>query len=483
MSRVLLPRVARYASLLARLGLLLVVGASSTALAAEPQPVAIIPAVSALQVGKSLALWAPDLRSVLGHDAAGKRLWRLATGDQGGLRDLAVLADNLLVYAGTEAILVAPDTGKVKGRRANVVLGSPGGPRGCRISEHDGACALECECSFEIVSCETLASLGEPARLPHFEEADADGKPGSHCAMFSGGLVGRSGDAIITSFPAATDKPFFSVPEITIARHAKTGAELWRSADLGFFDEELSGVASDGTCYAGSRAGSLTVFDCQRATVLWKRTIAPVEGGAPQVEATAHGILVRDGTRVALLDTRSGRPSWQFEVPATSIVLLAGMPPSATSDRVRVLGKAIKGARILNVTDGKTLGDVVFPPGTERWPRRLGELGWVVVAGKRIEAFDAAGMSLGGLGSSASYRDFVVGSGANIAAWDANAIALSTLTKLDPLVSINGSGLRVVAYEGALGPGRLAVFADGKGPWDPKKPESFGELRCYRLGR
>jgi len=469
--------------------LLLVLAASPRALAAEPRPIAVIPAQSAIQAGKTLVLWAPDLRSVLGYDAAGKRLWRLATGDQGGLRDLAVIGGNVVVYTGTEAILVAPDSGKVRGRRANVELGSPGGPRGCRVNEHDGACALECECSFEIVACDSLASLGEPARLPHFEERDADGTPGSRCAMFSGGLIGRSGDAIITSFPAATDKPFFSVPEITIARHAHTGAELWRSTELGFFDEQMSGVAdagtNGGTCYAASRAGSLTVFDCQRATVLWKRTIASVEGGEPQIEATPQGIFVRDGTRVALLDTRSGRPSWQFEVPATSIVLLAGMSTHASSDRVvgKAVGKAIKGARILNVTDGKMLGDVVFPPGTERWPRTIADLGWVVVGGKRIEAFDAAGMSLGGLGSSASYRDFMVGSGANIAAWDSNAISLANVTTLTRPVSINGSGLRVVAYEGVLGAGRLAVFADGQGLWDPKKPESFGELRLFRLGR
>jgi len=464
--------------------------------AAEPRPIAVVPAMSAVQAGRSLALWAPDLRSVLGYDASGKRLWRLATGDQGGQRDLDVLGANVLVYAGTEAILIAPETGKVRGRRADVVLGTPGGKRGCRIREHEGACALACECSFEVIACDTLATLGEPARLPRFEESDADGTPHSRCPMFSGAVLGRSGDALITSFPAATDKPFFSVPEITIARHARTGAELWRSSEIGFFDEELSGVASDGTCYAGSRAGSLTVFDCQRKTVLWKRPITAVPGGELQVEAKPHGIVVRDGTRVALLDTRSGRPSWQVEVPTTSIVLLGELtPPYGGVVIDRRFGKAIKGARLLKVNDGTTLGEITFGNETDRWPRRfgVGVEGWIVLAGKRIEAYDAAGKSLGGLGSSASFSDYVIGSGPNIAAWDNNAIALATLpaTKaLSPGSAIlakaqdilNGSGLRVVAYEGALGPGHLAVMVDGQGPWDPKKPDSFGELRVYRLG-
>ena len=62
-------------------------------------------------VGATLALYTPDLRSVIGLDRDANRRWRVATGDQGGLRDLAVLGDRLLVYAGREALLVAPDSG------------------------------------------------------------------------------------------------------------------------------------------------------------------------------------------------------------------------------------------------------------------------------------------------------------------------------------------------------------------------------------
>lgn len=456
--------------------------ASTSSHAAEPRPSAVIPAMSAVQAGRSLALWAPDLRSVLGYDASGKRLWRLATGDQGGLRDLDVLGANVLVYAGTEAILLAPETGKVRGRRDGVTLGSPGGPRGCRISEHEGACTLECECLFEVIACDTLASLGEPARLPHFEERDEDGTPHSRCPMFSGAVIGRAGDAIITSFPAATDKPFFSVPEITIARHATTGAELWRSAELGFFDEGLSGVASDGICYAGSRAGSLTVFDCQRGTPLWRRTITAAKGGEPQVEVTSAGIVVRDGARAALLDARTGKQSWEVELPAASLMLLAGGAPAPIGTIDRRFGKAIKGARILDASDGTTLGEIAFAAGTDRFPRRC-DSGWIVIGGKRIEAYNGAGRSLGGLGSSASFSDYVIGTGPHLAAWDKNAITVATLGAAPSDDLVNGSGLNVVAYEGALGPGHLAVMVDGKGPWDPKKPESFGELRLYRLAR
>jgi len=451
-----------------------------------PSAIAIIPAMDALQVGSTLALWAPDLRSVLGHDAAGKRLWRLATGDQGGLRELDTLQGNLLIYAGAEAILVAPADGKVLGRVPEVRLGAPGGPVGCRIREAEGACALACECRFQPLSCGDLSPLGPAATLPRFETRGPDGEPDLRCPMFSGAVLGRSGDAVITAYPGNTDQPFFGVPEVVIARHAKTGAELWRSAELGFFEPDLSGVAGDDTCYAASRAGRLIVFDCHRATVRWHRSFTVPKGGEPQVEPAASGLLVRDGGRALLLDLRSGEARWSVEVPGDRIVLVPN-PRDATPER-RV-ARSVRGARVIDPTSGARLADLGFPDGTDRWPRPFGQ-GWIVLGERRVEAFDARGRSLGGLGSSHRYGGLVVGSGDRVAVWDAHALTVAPIGSTGstgspgatgPTVALEAPDQRVVGYEGALGVGALAVLKDGRGPWEPKDPDSFGELRLYRF--
>lgn len=134
----------RYAIALAAIAL---IGASARA----ESPRAILPAMAAVEAGSTVAFLAPDLRSVLAVDAEGKRRWRVPIGDQ-GIRYFDRLGRHVLVYAGTEALLVAADSGKVLGRRAGVTLGTPGGPRGCRLREEEGVCALDCECSFEVVA-------------------------------------------------------------------------------------------------------------------------------------------------------------------------------------------------------------------------------------------------------------------------------------------------------------------------------------------
>lgn len=442
-----------------------------------PSTIAIIPAMDALQVGDTLALWAPDLRSVLGHDAAGQRRWRLATGDQGGLRELDTLEGNLLVYAGAEAILVAPSDGKVLGRIGEVHLGAPGGPIGCRIRARQGACALACECRFQPISCADLSPLGPPAVLPRFETRGPDGAPSLACPTFSGAVLGRSGDAVITAFPTETDKPFFGVPEVAIARHAATGAELWRSSELGFFDPALSGVTSDGTCYAASRAGRLIVFDCQRATVRWQRSFTVPKGGEPQVEASASGLIVRDGARVHLLDLGSGAPRWSVEVPSDRLVLVAS---ASGTNAARRIAKSVRGARVIDPSSGASVADLSFPDGTDRWPRPFAE-GWIVLGEKRVEVFDGRGRSRGGLGSANRYSGLVVGSEERVAVWDARGLTVATIGTSRPARVLDGAGQRVIGLEGALGLGILAVLKDGRGLWDPKDPESFGELRLYRL--
>lgn len=445
------------------------------AIARADEPRAVLPAMVAIEAGPVVVYMPPDLRSVLAVDADGKRRWRVPIGDQGGIRDLDRLGPHVVAYAGTEALLLAADSGKILGRRPNVVLGTPGGARGCRVREEEGACAIDCECRFEVVSCDDLHALGAPALLPSFEE-EVDGQRESHCPIFSGALVGRAGELVITRFPSATDKPFFAVPEVTLARDAHSGREVWRSSALGFFDAALSGVGRDGVCYAGERAGSVVVFDCQRGSVLWRRA-ATGRGAEPQVEASERGLFVRDGTRATLLGWRDGQPLWEVSVPVDRLVLLEPQAPDTGVDRR--FGKAVGGARWLSLADGRTLGDVAFLPGADRWPRR-GPAGWVGLAGARLEAWDPSGKSLGGFGTSASFADFVIGDGARVAAWDRHAVTLADLGADRPLATLDGPA-RVIAFDGAFGHGRVALLIDGKGPWKADDAATFGELRLYRV--
>ncbi len=467
--------------------------------AEEPRPLRIVPAMQAIQLGATTALWAPDLRSILGHDREGQRLWRVATGDPGGPRDLARLGDNLLAEAGGEALLIAPGDGRVLGRRSIIAPVAARAapttsdlpvPEPCRVTAHGGACALRCPCSFEVVRCDDLSPLGPAARLPAVDPMSLTHVGASRCPSFSGALLGRAEDVVITSFPdtpATAGKPFFGVSEIVVARDARTGEERWRSSEPGFFDEALAGVAADGVCYAGSRAGTLTVFDCQRATVLWRRPLARARGSALQIEVVGDGLLVRDGVSVGLFDPRTGHARWQVDLPPDRLALLAGSAgPADGGAPERSLPSAIRSARILRLDDGARLGEIVLPTGTERWPRRFadpagGTSGWIVMSPKRVEAYDERGQLLGGVGSSHTLTDYVAGDAADVAVWDPLALTVATLTSTRPATAWNLAPARVIAFEGALGPGGLVVLVDGRGPWDPKDPTTFGEARFYRI--
>lgn len=465
--------------------------------AAPPEPIAIVPAMSALEVQGVFVAWAPDLRAVLGLDARGARLWRVATGDQGGVRDLDVLGDNLVVYAGTEVLLIAPTSGAILGRRGDVVLGVPGGPEGCRLREEEGACALACECRFELVSCTDLKPIGPPAMLPRVELADpfeAVGVRTSSCASFSRGVLGKAGELVVSALPVAGEKAVFSVSEAVVARHAKTGAEAWRRAGHGPFDPTLSGVHGD-VCYTSSRGGPLTVFDCQRGEVLWTRKLALPKGAEPQVDRVGEGLMVRDGARVLALELRSGRVRWEAAVPADRIALALGVAPRPVASFQarpvdRRLAKPLRGALVLDPETGAKKAELDFPEGVTRWPRTLGT-GWLVLGRSALAAFAANGSALGSLPVS-DVRELLV-SGADVVfaegratskaskgtkrkagvirLWSPPQASAEVLDEADQLVAVSRGP------DGAL---VVATVLSGRGAWDPKEPTTFGELRLFR---
>jgi len=458
---------------------------------------AIQPAQQAVSVGSIVAAWSPDLRSILGFDLTGKRLWRLPTGDQGGLRDLEVYSEHILAYAGTEALVLAPKSGKVLGRRANVALLGPGDASTdwCRIDSRDGVCALRCACSFELVDCDTLATVGPRVQLSRFEELDPDGTRTSHCPFISGALLGRSGDALVASFPVKTDKPFFGVPEEVIAVSAATGDVLWRSPDLGRFDPELSGVGSDGkTCFAGSRAGSLIVFDCQRASPKWRRTISILKGIEAQVGAVPsnpsnpsgpHSLLVRDGPKVLALELGSGELLWSRALSPKSVALTDPPPVSESSHRFALTrDRKVEAVTLYEAATGRIIAELPLPVGTRTFPLRT-SWGWLAVGESELVAFGPDGATLMSRGFGRNRAPLVSGAYA--------LVASDQQLEVFNVGRFIAGGAPIASVSGQLGRARpialveqpdglaVAVLRDGGKAWDASDPETFGELHFLFL--
>jgi hypothetical protein len=459
------------------------------------ETLAIQPAQQAVSVGEVVAAWSPDLRSVLGFDLGGKRLWRLPTGDQGGIRDLVAHGDNVLAYAGTEALVIEPTSGKVLGRRANVALLGPGDASTdwCRIESRDGVCAKRCACSFELVDCDTLATLGPSVQLSRFEELDPDGARTTHCPLFSGALLGRSGDALIASFPVKTDKPFFGVPDEVTAVSASTGKVLWRAPDFGRFEPELSGVAGDGkTCFVGSRAGSLIVFDCQRASPKWQRTISIIKGietqvGAlPQSSSGPLGLLVRDGANVLALELGSGSVLWSKALTPRSVALTDPPPTSGAPHRFAVArDRKVETATLYEAATGKVIAELPMPVGTRTFPVRKA-WGWLAQGESELVAFGPAGATLMNRGLARNHTPISAGA----------HLLVASDQKLD-IVQVApgnaGTSIPATTVSGQLGRARpialveqsdglaVVLLREGKSAWDASDPETFGELHFMRL--
>ncbi len=439
-------------SLHALLSSILSLATLSSAHALEPK--AIVPAMQAVQAGKVVVAWAPDYRSVLGLDGDGARVWRLATGDQGGGRDLERVGDNVVVYAGQEAILVAPDSGKVLGRRAGVTRGAKDG---CAVREQDGACALSCGCSFEVVACGTLATLGKPIVTTP--------EPGtSACHAFEPEIVGRAGDTIVMTVPSQASRTSRVVP-IARGYDAKTGAVRWESALLSRLRGEQSGVGPE-MCSAVTDSGKLMGFDCANGALVWELGLDTKS--MPQVDRTAAGVLVADGPYVSLLDARTGAPRWR--VARAGLALMASVVPRERTgnwDVARVYGD-----------DGAILGDVKLPAGIAQAPRRFGD-GWVALGKSNIAAFDGRGKSLGGIGTSAVWFGVAVGT-RKLLGWDGNAVTIVHAPSKRASIVINEPS-EVVAFEGPIGDGHLVTLLRPREAWDATNPETFGELRFYAV--
>jgi len=449
--------------------------------APEPKADWVLPAGAAIATPEAIVLWAPDFRSVLGVDGDGKRKWRVATGDQGGLRDLDRIGDAVLAYAGDEAILIAPATGKVLGRQPNVRLGAPGVP-GCRVVERAGACGVSCPCSFLPVRCADLAPLAPRATLPIFEEWNLEGERTTHCAGAAGEPLARGGDVAVMTLAGSADAKAMVAPTELAGFDLVGKRQLWRAGDVGglapsAIDPWLAGATSDGkACWVASRAGELRVIDCRTGAALWSRRLQIPAGAEPQIEGADQGIVVRDGARVKRLDA-DGAVVWDVAVPPGEIVLGAGGDLPRGHEHRR-FGR-LAGARLLDYTTGAERGAISFAERATRWPRPVSfaPRGWVALADRdwSIHLTNAERAIVGRAGG--FVEELVVGPSL-VAVRTRDELAVRGLH--DARVATYPGHL-VVAIEGAAGAGRVILMRPGKGPWDASDPSTFGELRRFTL--
>lgn len=462
--------------------LIAVVGASlpfgsASAKPGEPRTLAIHPAQVALSLGESVFAFSPDMRSVLGFSANGERLWRVGIGDQGGARDLRTLGPTLVAYAGQEALALDPSSGKILGRRS-LTLPDPEQPEaGCELAHRDGVCALRCACSFELVRCDTLTTVGPKVTLPSLAPVGDTTK--ARCPSYTGALLGRAGDTLIASSPIATDTPFFGVAEEAMAVSATTGEVLWRNRGLGRLDAQLSGVSEDrASCFAGSRAGSVQVFDCQRATPRWRRDISIVKAIEPQVFAAGELLIVRDGKTLRGLALADGQERWAVELAQRAVAWPSrGGVFSTWSNRPDTLA-------LFDPASGRREQTLALPAGLVSSPRYSehlrvslgrddlvvhGALGETLLTTRRRpgQAIQLSGQAL----------LFATPDRVELHALELSSQALALRTAFEgPLAKSRPVGL--FTTPGGL---RVVLLRDGKGGWDPSDPTTFGELHFLGL--
>lgn len=460
---------------------------SARAKPGEPRTLAIQPAQMAISHDGAVFAFSPDMRSVLGFSPSGERLWRVGVGDEGGAKDLRTLGPTLTAYAGQEVLALDPRTGKVLGRRA-LTLPDPEQPEsGCELAHRDGVCARRCACSFELVHCDTLETLGPKVTLPSL--APVGDAPRARCPSYTGALLGRSGDALIASSPIASDTPFFGVAEEAIAVSATSGEVLWRSRGLGRLDPQLSGVSEDrASCFAGSRAGSVQVFDCQRATPRWRRDISIVKTIEPQVFAAGDLLIVRDGKTLRGLALADGRERWALELPPRTVAWPSRGGPSQASGSRANEASALWGSRpdtlaLFELETGPSAGKrgatLPLPAGINMAP--LMNDHFIAALGRDdLVVYGHLGEPL--LTSRRRKGQPPIISGPALVFAGPERVELFTLEaagqSLTPRAVFDGplAKSRPIALLADASALRVALLRDGKGGWDPSDPNTFGEL-------
>jgi hypothetical protein len=195
---------------------------------------------------------------------------------------------------------------------------------------------------MEMVSCETLASIGgaldgHVVRRYRRVEGRVSTQHDTGCWGWRPFVLGRAGAVAIfvtdrrPEDGAAPANPV-SPRAITLALDAATGAVRWRSDDVTCANcsTRTSGVSPDGrTCWLGETSGTVRVFDCATGHLRFR-------AGAPRssrTELTAHEAItswtagrlaVSAPPRVVLHDPQTGRAIWARRIARNVMAIPSG---------------------------------------------------------------------------------------------------------------------------------------------------------------
>lgn len=258
-----------------------------------------IPAADALIAGHTLFLLEPDFLHVAAFDARSARpekpLWRARFQEKaGGVHSLHFAPDRVFVYAGNQLIALDASSGKRVTSRTVRFHSSRLNRSGCTFDVRLGACALDCLCSFQFLSCRDLTPIGPEYRATEtcFEPMDENDEGWCSCGP-GAWLLGRAGELLLACIEDTTSREpgAFSGRRAVVAVDRRTSRETYRSATLGVSSwwREGSGVSPDGeVCWLrGGKGDGLRIFACQTGALLSHRKDCEEYSHPPDAPAPA----------------------------------------------------------------------------------------------------------------------------------------------------------------------------------------------------
>ena len=401
--------------------------------------------------GTQVAVLEPQARAVAAYDGSGRQVWRTTIASQGGLQSFRDLDGALVVWSGWRMFFLDPATGRI----THDVAGEQHTEKGesCWDRSEGGVCAFRCPCSFQLFDCHTGARIGDVYQQSWMEEFDNRGGAWSGC-MNGGELLGRAGGLAIFTSDNAKPTDAMPGPRMTVAVDLATGKEAWRSAapnDAFTVSAETSGIAPDAqTCWVGGHP-ELRVFECATGWQLWNRQIS---GYQIVTHLSPEGLFAASEERAGMYDLASGRPRWERVLAHGTVTSVPGSPINVFAlDQPRDF-------RLLDPADGSEMLALDLGKGES--------LGWqgdeLVRAGKAVTRWDAAGRLLGTtpLDAPIMHDTFaLVSRGAETVLVD----------RKDGHVRARlPAAWRLIAIEGALGPGRLMAVRETARPGTGGQP-------------
>ncbi|TNF25819.1 MAG: hypothetical protein EP329_22340 [Deltaproteobacteria bacterium] len=453
--------------------------------AADPDVLLGRPASDALLWRDTLLVLAPDHRGVVGLGPDGAPRWRVALAppdDEGpfALVRLAGARPRVGAVIGDRVVVVDPATGEAGEPRETGRFAATSRP-GCALEQRDGACAISCPCSFQLVSCEDLAPIGPRWALPGASRDPDDDPDSATCSGRRGALVGRVGDLLIASVPGPRKaKSTFFVPYAVVAVDRARGEVRWSSEALGraWPTPELTGVAPDGaSAWVGTADGRIAAFDPRNGDLRWSAEQQP--GASAEAQAVyvpgdasdpASGLVVRAGERIQRRRLSDGHVVWTIHAPTERVL------PRGWDGEVEV--RRADAIRVVAPDNGAALASFALPKGSGRRQVFALERGWLVASSEGLRRIDEAGKEAAR--AKVAGTEWAVGESAVVIRGRDNLTVVDGQSLL-PIYGLGDASYGVLAVEGALGRGVMAVLRHADRPFDKSDPKSFDEVRIIRF--